>query len=85
MATYHFFKHEGILTYLDTSLPSYSGERQQLLDQGFVALTNPIKAQTPSQALGLLRSEGEFQQELGEHSKFELATSVPIALAGLLG
>ncbi|MFQ1932185.1 hypothetical protein ACTG2W_18520 [Aeromonas sp. 96A] len=63
MPNYHFFKQGQALTYLDANAPSYSDERRQLVEQGFAAIAAPTFADTPAEALELLRTHQALQDE----------------------
>lgn len=63
MPNYHFFTLGQSLTYLDANAPRYSDERRQLVDQGFIAMADPIFADTPAEALALLRHHQARREE----------------------
>lgn len=63
MPNYQFFKQGQALTYLDANVPSYSDERRQLVEQGFAAIAPPTFADTPAEALALLRKHQGLQDE----------------------
>ncbi|HIC8840281.1 MULTISPECIES: hypothetical protein [Aeromonas] len=63
MPNYHFFTLGQALTYLDANAPRYSDERRQLVEQGFAAMAAPIFADTPVEALALLRQHQAWKEE----------------------
>lgn len=63
MPNYHFFTLGQALTYLDANAPRYSDERRQLVEQGFSAMAAPVFADTPAEALALLRHHQTWQEK----------------------
>ena len=83
MPNYHFFKQGQALTYLDANAPSYSDERRQLVEQGFAAIAAPTFADTPAEALELLRTHQALQDE--SNALCLTVAAIPVAIATLSG
>ncbi|MFB2864154.1 hypothetical protein [Aeromonas sp. MdU4] len=83
MPNYHFFRQGQAVIYLDANAPSYSDERRQLVEQGFAAIALPTIADTPAEALALLR---QHQGTQGDGNALCLTgASISAALTGVLG
>ncbi|BBT94323.1 hypothetical protein WP8W19C03_10170 [Aeromonas veronii] len=85
MPNYHFFKQGQALTYLDANAPSYSDERRQLVEQGFAAIAAPTFADTPAEALELLRTHQALQDEAQANALCLTVATIPAAIATLSG